>query len=238
MNVLNQSDSVPLYKQLKDIIKTKIMRGELKPNERIPSELELSENYNVSRITIRNAINELVEENLLIKKQGKGTFVCGNKIERNIARLMGFTEICNMSGLKASSEILFCGVVDATQRDIEILKLQENERVISIQRVRYADDVPVILEHVRFPSKYSYLMLEDLKNGSIYHLLREKYKVQLQSSRKSIEMTFATDKQASLLKIAKGYPMILISGFVLDDKDMPVHYTDQYIVGDKFKLII
>lgn len=238
MSILNQSDAIPLYKQLKDIIKGKIIKGELKPNERLPSESELSEAYQVSRITIRNAINELAEENLLVKTQGKGTFVCSNKIERNIAQVMSFTEICNMSGVKASSKILSCEVVDAMDRDIEILKLQNGEKVISIQRIRYADDVPVILEHVRFPSRFSYLMLEDLKNESIYRLLKEKYKIHLQNSRKSIEMTFATDKQAALLKISKGYPMILISGFVLDDKDVPVHRTDQYIVGDKFKLII
>ncbi len=236
--MLNQSNAVPLYKQLKDIIKTKIMRGELKPNERLPSEAELSEFYKVSRITVRNAINELAEENLLVRTQGKGTFVCSNKIERNIAQVLGFTEICNIGGLKAGSKILSCEVVEASSRDIEILKLQSGDKVISIQRIRYANDVPVILEHVRFPSKYSYLMLEDLENESIYHLLKDKYKINLNFSRKSIEMTFATDKQASLLKITKGYPMILISGYVLDDQNVPVHRTDQYIVGDKFKLSI
>ena len=77
---LDQNSIVPLYKQLKDRIKEAILSGELKPNQKIPSELELSQTYQISRITVRNAISELVDEELLEKKQGKGTFVRKRKI--------------------------------------------------------------------------------------------------------------------------------------------------------------
>jgi GntR family transcriptional regulator len=237
MGKLRQTDAVPLYKQLKNIIKKDIANGVLKPNERLPSEAELSKTYEISRITVRNAITELVEENLLVKKQGKGTFVCEKKIVRNIVPVMGFSEICRISNLEPGSRVISASEVAASERDIEVFQLEPHDTVVSILRVRTADSVPVILEKAVYPKHYAFLLAEDL-GASLYDLLRKKYRVDFAHARKSIELTFATEKQAGFLNISKGYPMILIQGVVMDTAGKPIHRTDQYIVGDKFKLLI
>ena len=84
MGKLNKESSVPLYQQLMEVIQNQILNGELKENDRIPTEIELSREYDVSRITVRKAVELLVEEEILVKRQGIGTFVSQKKLCRNI----------------------------------------------------------------------------------------------------------------------------------------------------------
>ncbi|WP_130951437.1 GntR family transcriptional regulator, partial [Klebsiella pneumoniae] len=102
---LQQNTSVPLYRQLKDKILSDISSGKLAEGEKIPTEIELSELYNISRITVRNAVKELVAEGYLVKKQGKGTFVCLPKIERKVVHLLSFTAACDANHLPTHSVV-------------------------------------------------------------------------------------------------------------------------------------
>ena len=237
MKKLKQTDAVPLYIQLKNIIKEEIASGILKPNERLLSEAELSKKYDISRITVRNAVSDLVDENLLVKKQGKGTFVSEKKIVRNIVPVMSFSEICLVSGLEPGSKVISSSEIAASERDREVFDFNQSDTVISIVRVRTADSIPVILEKETYPNQYAFLLTEDL-SGSIYSLLRKKYRVNFAHSKKSIEISFATEEQSRLLNILKGYPMIYISGVVMDSVGKPIHRTEQHIVGDKFKFLL
>ncbi len=124
---LDQTSIVPLYKQLKDRIKEAILDGSLKPNQKIPSELELSQTYQISRITVRNAISELVDEELLEKKQGKGTFVCTPKID---VRSPNFTIMCTTNHKVPSSKIIKIVKQPASERDIRELNLSPGGEVI------------------------------------------------------------------------------------------------------------
>ena len=131
---LDQTSIVPLYKQLKDKIKDAILDGSLKPNQKIPSELELSQTYQISRITVRNAISELVDEELLEKKQGKGTFVCTPKID---VRSPNFTMMCVTNHKVPSSKIIKIVKQPASERDIRELNLVPDEEVIYLLRLLF-----------------------------------------------------------------------------------------------------
>lgn len=104
--MLDANAQLPLYKQLKEVIKTKINTGEYTENKRIPTEPEFIKNYGVSRITVRKAIEELVAEGYLIKKQGKGTFISGHKVLRKIEYVSGFSDSGKSSQLKTASILL------------------------------------------------------------------------------------------------------------------------------------
>jgi len=238
MITLNHENATPLYKQLKDIIKQKIVNGEFQPNQKIPSESELSKLFHVSRITVRNAITELVDEDLLVKKQGKGTFVSIPKIEDNILEDISFSLTCKINQVKPGSKIIKNIIKDASERDILELNLHANDKVVYLKRIRYADDEPIILEYNFFPSKYAFLLNEDLENQSLYEILNNKYGITRAKSKKTIEITTASEEEASLLSISKGDPLLLHREIVYDKNNNPIHRTKQLILGDKFKFVV
>jgi Transcriptional regulators len=233
-NQLNQADVVPLYAQLKEILKSSIINGELKPNIKIMSEEELSKKYMISRITVRKAITELVEEGYLIKKQGKGTFVSVPKVNRNIIEFLSFTLTCQINGVKPGSRVIKKEIVEPSATDIRELKLKTDEKVILIQRIRYANGEPLIIENNYFSEHYSELMQENLENRSLYRILKEECGVEPVSSKKTIEICIATKEEANMLQIHQGAALFLMKGTAYDVNGNPVHRAAQLIAGDKF----
>ncbi|NOW87096.1 GntR family transcriptional regulator [Clostridium beijerinckii] len=242
--MLIQDNIIPLYQQLADIIRNSITSGELKYGDKIPTEVELSEKYNVSRITVRAAINELVESGFIIKKQGKGTFVSKPKVQRKIEYLSSFTVACEASGLKVTNEIIKREVIEPKIEDKKALELDDDDKLIYIQRVRFAGGDPLMLENNYFSFKrFNFLLTEDL-SGSLYELLRDKYDINPSDSPNSgndhttIEIAKAMDEEAALLMVQKGEPLFYIKTVIYDDKNRPVHIGKQYVIGERYKFVI
>ena len=145
---LQQNTSVPLYRQLKDKILSDISSGKLAEGEKIPTEIELSELYNISRITVRNAVKELVAEGYLVKKQGKGTFVCLPKIERKVVHLLSFTAACDANHLPTHSVVTRREILRDYRNARQLLELESDDSVLYIQR-------PVSYTHLTLPAIYS-----------------------------------------------------------------------------------
>ena len=118
MQMLDTTSIVPLYKQLKDLILKEIAEGQLKPNQKIPTELEMSEMYQISRMTVRKALAQLVDEGVLAKKQGKGTFVQEQKMEEDLSSPNSFTNLCKRNGKMPGGRTLKFVLEEATDRDI------------------------------------------------------------------------------------------------------------------------
>ncbi len=163
---LKRDAQLPLYQQLANEIKAQIASGELRQNEQLMTEMELSRTFGVSRITVRKALELLVEEDILSKRQGVGAFVTGKKLVRSMNVMMGFTQTCEANGQKATSRLLFAGLNDARPADVELLGVKEGEAVLSLRRLRFCDGVPVMVEEVRMQRSFAYLLGEDL-TGSL-----------------------------------------------------------------------
>lgn len=235
---LKSSDMQPLYMQLKSILQGEIESGRYQKGEKIPTELELSRRYHVSRITVRNALNELAKENLLVRKQGKGTFVTADKISEPISGIRGFSEMCRANGYEPGAKVIKSVIEDANEQDIAELRLSPGSKVIVLERIRSADGVPVSYEISRFPERFSFLLHEDLNNCSMFDLLKEKYAVTFEKATKVIELTFATYEMAHYLEVPSGYPLLSIRSTARDQDGQPGHRAMQFIVGDNFKLIV
>ncbi|WHH60110.1 GntR family transcriptional regulator [Petroclostridium sp. X23] len=235
---LDTANSRPLYKQLKDILAKAIENGVFKAGERIPTELHLSKTYNVSRITVRNALEELTRDNYLVRKQGKGTFVSTEKLQRSVNGMRSFTEMCRDWNCKPGAKVIKSVIEDANDIDTAELDLELGAKIIVIERIRYADSIPVSLDSHRFPEQFSYLLHEDLNNCSLFELLRNKYNVIFDRSDKTIEIVFASYELAKYLNVSKGYPLLCISSIPRDINGAKTHRSKQFIVGDKFKLIV
>jgi len=238
---LQNNDAHPLYLQLKSILKNEITSGVYKSGERIPTEAELCKKYNVSRNTVRNAINELVKENLLVRKQGKGTFVTQKKVNRELIRTpiaKGFTQICREMGCQAGAKVIKSVFEDATTEDMEVFNLKPGDKVIVIERIRYVDGVPVSLDISRFPERFEFLLNEDLNDCSMFEILEKKYGIVFSTEYRELELTFATYEQSRYLQLSKGYPLLRLYIIHKDTNNVFSHRSIQYIVGDKFKMII
>lgn len=236
---LNIHSTIALFEQIETDLKEKIKDGIYQPGQKIPTEAELIEAYGVSRITIRRAIEDLTKEGILIKKQGKGTFVQEKKIIRKISHTISFTEACNLSSMVASSYVSMRKVLQPGELDIQESDLFSGESVVYIQRVRMADGVPVICENNYYPySRFAFLLNESL-DGSLYQLLEKKYNICVGNAQNSyIDATYAGKEIAEILDIASSEPIFLMSTEMYDTKNELIHVGKQYIVGSRYRFYL
>lgn len=236
---LDTDNLTPLYQQLKEEIKLSITSGKLKPGQKIPTETELSHKYNISRITVRRAIEELCQEDFLIKKQGKGTFVKYQKIQRKIAHLMSFSEACEANGMIPSSQVTHKGIFYVDHELAKEMGMETGDQAIFIQRVRLADGVPVMCENNYFPyNSYSFLLDEPL-NDSLYELLQRKYQIEVSYSQDSyIDVVRSTGDLSQHLQVTNGEPLFFLFTKMYDTKHRLVHVGKQYIISSRYRFYL
>ena len=243
--MLENNTAIPLYAQLKEKIISDINNETLKYGDKIETEQEIMKKYNLSRITVRRAISELVAEGYLIKKQGKGTFVIKNKIERKIIytsdslKIMSFTKELKENNIKASSKIIDLKIVPGIEEFNKKLNLNKNSKLIFMKRVRYANDSPMTIEENYFPYDRFKGLLEEKIEGSLYELLEKKYNtIPTRSSRQEIEIVKSDEEQSKLLNVPTFEPLFYFSGITYDENDIPIHIAKRYIIGSKYKFIV
>lgn len=234
--MLNAGNEQPLYIQLKKAIQSAIQNGTFKEGDQIPTETELSEMYSVSRITVRKAVAELVQEGYLVKRQGKGTFVNTPRVGRKIDHVISFSAACQDSGLPSQSIVTERKLLKADHETAELLRLHPGDQVLYIQRKRYAGDLPLMLENNYFDySRFAFLMHEPL-DGSLYDLLRTKYQIDPSKPGETIlQLALADEQQAKLLEIPIGEALFYMKTVIYDQNDQPVHAGKQYIIGDRYQ---
>src|SRR3984893_3387436 len=174
MPTLERSNPLPLYYQLKEVLKQQIQAGHLAPHTAIPSEPELVAQYHVSRATVRQALTELVHEGLLYRQHGRGTFVCEPRVQQNISELTSFSEDLRRQGKRPGGLLLVSERVRGSLTVREQLRLTEEEQVVRLERLRTADDVPTAYEidYLPYPRAISiYQRAKETADGSLYSLM-------------------------------------------------------------------
>ena len=200
-----------MYQQLAELLKEEIHAGRYKQGQKLPTELELCKLYHVSRNTVRGALQQLEKENLLLRQQGKGTFVSKKKYNHHIVPARSFTDMCREIGCKPDAKVIKSVIKDPSEADVVFLDLRPEAKIIAIERIRYTAGVPVALELSHFPESFSFLLDEDLNHCSMLELLREKYGIWFTKSRISLEVTFASYEMSHYLSVQKDYPLLLLS---------------------------
>lgn len=211
---LDKESTVSLYMQLMHVIKEQIHNGTYLEGEQIPTEGELSKMYNISRITIRRAIEELCQQGYLKKIQGKGTFVEAPKIYRKLEQdnNISFTEACKLNGCTSSSHVISFRIEKNKGEKTQFLQIGEESFVYHIQRILSADGLPVIFEDIymeadRFPD----FPIDHLENGSLTRLLEERYQICRQNKGRSIiEVGIVPEYIAHYLQVDENEPVMLL----------------------------
>lgn len=239
---LEKTSHQPLYQQLMEELKMLIHTGVYKYGDKIPTEPELAQQYDVSRITVRRTIEELCSQGYLVKQQGKGTFVETPKIYRKVEQHsnMSFTEACKLNGRIPSSHVLSCEIVDPKEWHQSYLQLGEEEKLIYIQRILSADDIPIIYEDIYLPSeKFANFDSKSLENGSLFKVLKEQFNViSSEKSRSTIEIGTANQRISGLLKIPVGDPIMILKSYMEDDNKNPFYMSREFIVGSRYMISI
>jgi len=228
--------STPLYQQLYDLIKSEISSGYYKPGDRIPSEQELSQSYDVSRITVRKAMEMLTEDNFIIKRPGKGSFVTPKKIDEDLSGKQSFSMTCEYNALSSKSLILSQDVREATSFDIDQLKVDKGSRIIHLKRLRYADDIPIMVEsiYMRY-DLFSYIMDLDMANHSLYAEISRQFPEETRKIKRSVEISIATPEQCNLLQLPKGAPLLLCHEVGTTTQGLPLLRIRQFIAGERIR---
>lgn len=242
-HTLDRTVPIPLYFQLKNIISTEINAGSYHPDDVIPTEEELISHFNISRTTVRQAITELVQEGRLYRVKSKGTFVAQNKLNTDfISRLEPFNDQVARLGKVPSTQVLDFRQGAAPANVAEALRIQPNDPIIFLQRLRYADGVPIVLIKTYLPAALSgILMNQDFEKESLYRVLESHgsaYKVHY--IRRIIEAIQAPESISQLLECRTDVPLLFFASTGYTAEDVPMEYSLAYYRGDcnKFEITV
>lgn len=228
------NNGVPKYRQLQHVLEEMIDR--LQPGDPLPPERELEQEFGVSRVTVRQALQQLVLAGRLERIQGRGTFVARPKVEQVLA-LTSFSEEMVQRGMRPGSRTLGVERIAARGPIAQALELPEGAAVLVLRRLRLADDEPMALETVYLPAeRFPDLERTDLTNRSLYAWLAERHGVELSHATQTIEATVLGAEDARLLEVAPGMPAFRLERVSYDQFGRPVELVRSLYRGDRYKL--
>jgi GntR family transcriptional regulator len=217
----------PLYQQIKSLLLTSLEKGDWKPGEMIPSEMELAQRFQVSQGTVRKAIDELSQENLLVRKQGKGTFVATHSeqaVQYRFLKLVANPEKPQFIG-PAKRDILWCRLCPSSDQESQALQLQPHSMVWHIRRVLSFASLPTILEDLYLPANaFEGLSVQELQyhRGPTYALFETKYGVRMVRAQEQIRAAMPSPEACALLHIEPNVPLLSVERTSFTYQDVPM----------------
>lgn len=235
---LDRRSPVPLYYQLKEIFRSWITSGCFNSGERFPSENELQKTFQVSRMTIRRALTELVYEGFLIRERGRGSFVVRPRVQSLLRKLTSFTEDMQLRGLRADNKFLDFRVI----HDVEVarkMEIPEEEELVQIRRIRLVEGEPVAVQNAYVRHAFCPRIAErGLIEGSLYKTLENGYGLKLGRALQTVEAKPADEYEASLLEIGIGQPVLILERLTYLAGGEPIEYVRSIFRGDRYRFII
>lgn len=237
---VDRNTPVPLYYQIKTFMEENIKNGFLNDGELVPPEEELAIFWNISRSTIRKAFSELVNEGYLDRLKAKGTFITKPKIKGDfIQKLETFNLEMINRGLKPTTKVLSVQVVDDYPEVAQKLRIKPNEKFIELERLRYADEEPVVYVRSFLPAKrFPGLLKADLVNYSLYEVLFHDYQLKSTRATRDIQAISADERLAELLEIKTHDPILYAQTVAYDQNDEPFEYSLASYRSDIYSLAI
>lgn len=216
----------PLYRQIKGLIMQALESGEWRPGQAIPSEQELAQRFNVSQGTVRKAVDEMAADNLLIRKQGKGTFVASHNDPRALFR---FLRLVPLDGQleQPQSVPLECWRAKAGQEASRMLAIEPGAPIIIVRRLLKFSSRPVVIDEIYLPGEqFPGLTLETLQewSSSLYGLFESRFGVRMIRAQERIRAVSADRSTAEVLRVAEGTPLLSVERLTFSYGDKPVEW--------------
>jgi GntR family transcriptional regulator len=240
---LDETSLVPYFHQIKKEILSKIEGGELKENEKLPSETRLAEKFGVSRPTVRKALDELVFVGYLWRKQGKGTFVSPAKIKEDLMKYMPFIEKARALGKHPQIKILSKEIVHASSNIAQQLQINEGDSLIELVSLRLIEGQPMNLRTNYYPIRLFPDLFDQIQdNVPIFNIigkyLADQYGLYPLKTRQTFQVVLARDIEANLLKVKNKFPLILWEGILLLNNGKPYELARDLYRSDKYQFYI
>ena len=228
---------MPLYHQLQAVLKAEIESARWRPDEQIPNETKLAELYQVSKITVRQALQELAELGYIRREHGRGTFVERRKFDEGPRELTSFTEEMLRHGLAATSRVLSEQRVEAAARVADALRIPGKSPVFVLKRVRLACGEPVSVQTTHIPAAFV-PGLEVAGNESLYEVLQRRYHLYAARARETYFASAADPAAAELLEIPAGSPVFNVERVTLLTNEKPFEFVQSVVRGDRYSIVL
>lgn len=228
---------VPAYIRIHDALKKEIDEGVWEIGQRLPSERDLADDYEVSRMTLRQAITLLVEEGILERRVGSGTYVASHRVQEKMRGTTSFTEIVRSQGKTPSSQVVSYQRKPANETEIQQLQLKPSDYVVRMERVRYADNVPLVFEVASIPEKLiREFKREDITEHFFQTLTDNGYEIG--KSQQTIYAKNASERVANYLKVPKNHAVLALTQVSYFTDGRPFEYVHSQYVGDRFEFYL
>ncbi|MFC0273314.1 GntR family transcriptional regulator [Metabacillus herbersteinensis] len=235
--MIDKSSPVPIYHQIEEQLKTQIEEGTLMSDSALPSEREYAETFQVSRMTVRQALNNLVNDGFLYRQKGRGTFVSKQKVEQKLLGLTSFTEDMVARGLSPSNKLITFEVFPASDRIAKQLQIPPTTPVYEIQRVRLADGIPMAIETSYLPASLIKGLTKEIINHSLYNYVENTLSLKIERATQQLEASIARESETKLLQIDKGAPILLISRTSFLKDGTPFEFVKSAYRADRYKFV-
>ncbi len=237
-DVINPDSKLPLYYQLYQVLYNRILQGHWQPGSPLPSEHELVEHYRVSRGTVRQALDSLVREGIINRQQGRGTFVAHPTIEQGANQMITFGEDMRRRGFEPSSNVLFSGLLNASENIAARLKVPVGEELARIERLRLADGEPMTIEESFLVHRLCRgILRHDYSKLSLRNTLQQEYNQYLVRGEQVVRALPASAEIADWLKLPQGQRVILyIERVSFNQFEETIELLRLYHRGDRYML--
>lgn len=231
---LSETSGIPLYRQLSQLLKDKILSGELAPKQKIPSEPELCSQYGISRMTVRLALEELRKDGYIYRMQGKGTFISLPKIEQRLSSFYSFTDDIEKMGYKISKDIIHWGKKKAGKGLSAKLMISPDDGIFVIERILYCNEHPFAVETSHIPVRHCASLTKELvAEKGLYRSLNS-FGIYPNNATETFEAVILDSKHKTLLKTADIAPGFFVKRISFSS-DMPIEYCEGYVNGESVK---
>ena len=221
----------PRYQEIADHLRERIAQGT--PGDLLPSDAELCEQFDVSRMTARNAVQILATEGLLYRKRGRGTFIAARPVPRVLGSPLSFSESMRRRGYTASSKMLAAGLVDASDAEARALELGPDGQVVLVERLRLADGVPMAIERAVLVPELREVLEADLTHGSLHEAMAAAGRAPVRA-RAHVSARLATAGERRLLATNDDGVLLCERRVILDQDGAPVERTETRYAAERY----
>lgn len=234
---IDRHSGLPLYRQIYDHLRNRIASEQARPGDALPTEFELMEQYQVSRATVRQALDALVRDGLIYRERGRGTFVAHPTVQQGLTRIVSFTEDMRSRGFAPMSRVLSARLTPATAQIAELLAIQPGEELARIERLRLADGEPMSVEVSHLVHRYCPGILQhDYATSPLRETLERGYGLRIASATQAIRAINVSRDLADVLSVRRNAALLFIERVSYSQQGVPVELLHLYHRGDRYVL--
>ena len=234
---INKQSKLPYYQQLYEILRQKILHGEWKPGDMIPPESELIDTYQVSRNTVRQVLDILVNEGTIYRRRGKGTYIAHPTLEQTTSRIISFTEDMRQRGFHPGTKVLEADLSPAPSDIAQQLKIPPGEELAMIKRLRLADGEPMSIEESFIVHRFCpHILDHNFAEEPLRQILERDYGVRLVNAKQVIKAVRAAENLTDILKISKDAALLFIERVSFSQLGLPVEFLRIFYRADRYTL--